>query len=460
MLTPQSVKPVEIAYCSIKSIHTKNLFGHYSYSIHASSKENPLDHPHLLILYGDNGCGKTTILKLILHTLSPIPNKGHRTFIARTRFERFGVELENNTIIEAIRPKGKTEGSFRMRIRQGKTIIAEARFVVDDYGNITNANAPHNKDKLSLYRHLRALVPEFHYLSDDRSIESSVTSEIADEEEIVSDSDDSDELSRRAVRHVRTRRNRLPALDLAINSAVQWFREHALKGADTGSAQANTIYTEIIKQIARHGEEDVATTNSADELQAVIANIAKRNENFSRFGLSTPLEISELQSAIASARKSNQRLIRSILQPYLNGVTARLDALQDLLDVIQTFTDSLNSFYQDKAVNLDLQRGLTIATRGGTERLSPQNLSSGEKQLLLLLCNVLSARDRASVFIIDEPEISLNIKWQRRLIAALLACMAGSRSQLIIATHSMELLAQYRHDVVRLYNAPTATTSG
>jgi len=69
---------------------------------------------------------------------------------------------------------------------------------------------------------------------------------------------------------------------------------------------------------------------------------------------------------------------------------------------------------------------------------------------LLLLCNALHARESASVFVIDEPEISLNIKWQRQLIDALLKTTDGSPVQFVLATHSIPLLGSYRDCVAEL----------
>ncbi|MBN3927049.1 AAA family ATPase [Nostoc sp. NMS4] len=104
---------------------------------------------------------------------------------------------------------------------------------------------------------------------------------------------------------------------------------------------------------------------------------------------------------------------------------------------------------QDKYIRLHVRDGLKIFTQEGKE-LSPETLSSGEKQLLLLFCNTLTARDKATIFIIDEPEISLNIKWQRQLIHALLELTKGSQVQFILATHSIELLSRYNNNVVKL----------
>ena len=91
-----------------------------------------------------------------------------------------------------------------------------------------------------------------------------------------------------------------------------------------------------------------------------------------------------------------------------------------------------------------------IRIKSNTSKLKIDQLSSGEKQLLLLFCNLLPARDNPSIFIIDEPEISLNVEWQRNLIRVLLELTEESPIQFIFATHSIEFLTQYEENVIDL----------
>jgi energy-coupling factor transporter ATP-binding protein EcfA2 len=72
-----------------------------------------------------------------------------------------------------------------------------------------------------------------------------------------------------------------------------------------------------------------------------------------------------------------------------------------------------------------------------TDAIELGDLSSGEKQLLRICTDVLLA-DGAPV-LIDEPELSMHIDWQRKMIPALRALAPDS--QLIIATHSPEIMA-------------------
>ena len=65
----------------IKRIHVAKLFGLYTYdlSVADSTKTNL---SRLLILYGDNGSGKTTILKLLFNLLGFEQGRGQKTFLA------------------------------------------------------------------------------------------------------------------------------------------------------------------------------------------------------------------------------------------------------------------------------------------------------------------------------------------------------------------------------------------
>ncbi|MBK1990990.1 ATP-binding protein, partial [Sphaerospermopsis aphanizomenoides BCCUSP55] len=130
-------------------------------------------------------------------------------------------------------------------------------------------------------------------------------------------------------------------------------------------------------------------------------------------------------------------------------VYARFNALQSIQNLLTTFESTINKFFHDKYIKIHVTDGIKIFTDENLE-LSPDKLSSGEKQLLLLFCNTLTARDKATIFIIDEPEISLNVKWQRQLIDALLELTKGSQVQFILATHSIELLSKYKNHVIKL----------
>lgn len=72
------------------------------------------------------------------------------------------------------------------------------------------------------------------------------------------------------------------------------------------------------------------------------------------------------------------------------------------------------------------------------ERLSPYVLSSGEKQMLIILLTVLTENKEPYVLLMDEPEISLHVEWQQRLIA--LIRQLNPRVQIVLTTHSPAMI--------------------
>src|SRR6266496_4865910 len=92
----------------------ERLFGLYSYSF----EEPTPDLARLMILYGDNGCGKTTILRLIFHLLSKEDDRGHRSYLGGVPFRRFSVTLGDTTEVVAERSGEELIGTHRLTIRK------------------------------------------------------------------------------------------------------------------------------------------------------------------------------------------------------------------------------------------------------------------------------------------------------------------------------------------------------
>jgi predicted ATPase len=80
--------------------------------------------------------------------------------------------------------------------------------------------------------------------------------------------------------------------------------------------------------------------------------------------------------------------------------------------------------------------------------LRPEQLSSGEKQLLILLTQALLCEREPVVYVADEPELSLHVTWQEKLISSIL--QLGGQIQVIVATHSPDIVGPYRNKVVDL----------
>lgn len=432
---------------SVTRIEIEKLFGKYTYAL---SKEvaSTGSLSSLFILYGDNGSGKTTILKLLFHLLSPSEDRGHHSFIAQIPFSKFAVSLAGGTDIVVSREENYLHGPFQIELLEKGKSVSKVKYKVNDSGT------PNGLDK-NLLRRLSELQLSVFFLGDDRVLNSDVFESEETQLQQFFLMSEHGRMGMDPRRFLRASSNvdnmgRDFALKTSIARTENWIREQALKGSNRGSANVHNLYEEIISRIITSGEivsEDLP--HSSQQLILKLKAEEDRSKEFSHFGLMSPLDTKNLISTICNNNEATLPITWNVLKPYLDSVSARLDALQETQDLLKLFVSTVNSFFNDKKIDLHVRTGLKITTENGQE-ISPESLSSGEKQLLLLLCNTLTARDKATIFIIDEPEISLNIKWQRQLIRVLLDFTKGSLVQFLLATHSIELLAQYKRNVVKL----------
>lgn len=425
----------------IKSLRVVELFGHYSYSM--PEKGSTQDVSKLLILYGDNGSGKTTILALLFWLLATHPTKGYKSSVAKTPFSIFEVEFSDGSILRASRKKGALVGTFTLSLSRLDKEIASTVF--DAPGGNVPAAVYEKSSTRALLKAIEAIGVNVYYLSDERTMKTSLDTreDLSESEESVWDVDRYGNVIQRT-KKVGYQAGVVPA----IKRASEWITRQAISDSNIGEENANWTYTQLIKKLAEApmpAPEGVDVEQLCSQLQALEA----RTRSFTQFGLLPALETQDIQIALRRATKDRWTILYKVLKPYIDVADQRLMARQEIKQLVERFIENLNSFLRDKSVSFELSRGIRILAYG-SEQLSPEQLSSGEKQLFMLLCNTLAARSHASIFLIDEPELSLNVKWQRKLIPALLDCTGGSAVQFILASHSLQMLTQHKKLIVRL----------
>ncbi len=421
------------------------LFGHYSYDLPMASETFD---SQLAIIYGENGAGKTTLLKLLHNSVSSAHGRGHKTDILAIPFKSFSAHFSGGVVLRVSRDRA-VAGTYEMEFRRrGQKAITQ---VFADIDGAVPSKGPFAEEQDRFLNEVKkGLELDSYFLADERILDSDLFDE--EQEDVVMETWTN--VEGRLVRstgRARFRTERDRQLNLALRRAVQWVRPQALTGANTGSVNANSIYADVIKRLSMDSgfkdslDPPVTESDIIDE----IKRIAERAANQSRFGLTPRIQTRDLLDAIRQTPPERRGLIINLLQPYLDSNKARLDAMDQLYMSLKAFTEHLNSFLIDKHILFDVRRGLVVRSRQDVV-ISPENLSSGEKHLLMLFCNLLVSRQHPSLFLIDEPELSLNIKWQRKLVPALLSMTTGSQIQLLMATHSIELLSSYTDRVMRL----------
>lgn len=437
----------------IKGICVEKLFDLYDYEI--PGKEDPKNIEKVLILYGDNGSGKTTILRLIFHLLACERTEGHKTFVAKTKFKRLIMKFSNGFKVVADHKGEKLLGTFVMELWKTEERIASTEFLADAENSI-KSGGPNEEENDKFLDTLRNLGLTLYLLGDDRTVR--VTNphkaqrqmyrrRAVEEESTISTWQ---ALAMKSGEELDPEQISVRLLEDSMQRLRGWIRNHVMRGSTRGESNVNVIFSDIIEKIAseqRRGPRKKATRR--EYLVERINKIEQRNKEFSRFGLTSSFNGKKLMDAIDKASTTKFKSIRPIIVPYLYSHEAKLNALDHIQGIIEKFVNTINSFMVDKSISFHVRGGFKIMSRN-KEDLSPRMLSSGERHLLLLFCNAITALDEQSIFIIDEPEISLNIKWQRNLISSLLDCIKDSAVQYVFASHSMQILAQHEDKVVKL----------
>ncbi|KAA6332751.1 hypothetical protein EZS27_018766 [termite gut metagenome] len=434
---------------AITKIEVKELFGLYDYTLPNAES----DISKLLIVYGDNGTGKTTILKLFFYLLATRDNSGYKSRLAETKFKKFSVHFQNGLEIGAYREEASL-GTYEYFISKNKEKIKS--IVLKSNANNTIQLEPGSKDNviyLEILEYIRGLNITIFYLSDDRKILNSLTSErdeIRENKIIINESDIifSKEYEKIAVKKMLNEQ-RL-ALEPAIERLIDWVRNKVISGSRKGEQNSQVIFSNIIKNYITLSNSE-SPIKDKKSLQIELSNLEEKIPPYINFGLLDKLDTQGIRNSIKNAKTEEQiKFLSTVISPFLESINAKLNALEYVSKTINIFLQTVNDYFAGKRIEFHLSTGFSLKQISNNESLDFNWLSSGEKQLLLLLINTITSADDATIFIIDEPEISLNIKWQRKLIKTLLDFSKEKNIQFILATHSFELLSAYKNSITKL----------
>lgn len=132
------------------------------------------------------------------------------------------------------------------------------------------------------------------------------------------------------------------------------------------------------------------------------------------------------------------------------------DKANEIQQNIDELFGIINELFQDTGKTISISKGnnSTLIFHQNENTLHLEQLSSGEKQLLLILLKVFLQEKKPAIIFMDEPEISLHIRWQREIIDRIR--QINPSCQIIIATHSPSMFGAgwgdkvvYMEDIIK-----------
>lgn len=398
---------------------------------------------HLSLLYGENGSGKTTILNMLYCLLSCETNQGNKTRLANIKFTDFRVNFHDNSYVRASR-KDLDQLDYEVEIKGAKG--ASSSWII---------NAPEGRVRLGTSPQIRACMQALReldinivFLTEDRLSRglTSTSSMYPSRNKRFKGAAEWEESISRGAGEFEIEHLKNFYLDRLLDQVEFWFQRSANVGKLLSERQANNFYIDFLDALISDQNRVVVY----DDLLKQLSGLEARIKKLSRFSMMYRVPFNTMMDKVNRIEsKSEKELAIKVLQPYISGIEARVSQLEVVARVFDLYVSSLNSFLARKSIEFNLRRGVFITDSSGA-RISPRDLSSGERQLLHLFSTILISRDLSSIVLIDEPELSLSAKWQRKLANVLVGLNADSDTQLIMATHSVEILTEYKDSVVRL----------
>ena len=131
-----------------------------------------------------------------------------------------------------------------------------------------------------------------------------------------------------------------------------------------------------------------------------------------------------------SERKELRSFLKQLLDIYGNT--------EDEEKAIEVFVGAINSYWSNEAekrFSFNKQTAeAEVHNLYTNAKLSLNMLSSGEKQIISILARMILEPSRKYLVLIDEPELSLSIEWQKRFLVDVVK--GTSCRQLFAITHS------------------------
>ena len=217
-------------------------------------------------------------------------------------------------------------------------------------------------------------------------------------------------------------------------SAGGEFPSHMLKGVklDVEPEDARWIRYDLIRSL----DNNIAATLSEGD-STLRQTLTALSNNMG--GSLLDLQLYQLQRKYLDYQVNIGNRIIEQLQ------AGNMDAAQQLSEKKKRFQDIVDELFVETGKRIIRTENEIRFTQIG-EQLMPYQLSSGEKQMLIILLTVLVEDNLPYVLFMDEPEVSLHIEWQKRLID--LCLELNPNIQIILTTHSPAVIMNGWMDAV------------
>ena len=424
----------------LKELRINKLFGQFNYNI-------KLNETGITIITGPNGFGKSTILKIVeaivekdLYEISQFPfisleakltnkltlkiekNKD-QIFVNNVSFKipnkRVLENLEKRKdlpFIERISPKDYID------LRNNKIISYEEvrdirvryereREITDRLIYLSLDTAKRNKESQAMYKDLNNFLIKF-----KKEIG---TIKFIKEQRLLRKEIDEDEFNY----YPHKREIAIEVINEIPKKIKDEIQNVVLKYSEVSSQLDSTFPKRLFNT-----KEGISQRDYLESLGDVI----NKQEKIQSYKLLNDLKYSSTEYTESYSQA---------LYVYLKDTKQKLEVFDDIVARLDLFTEIVNKKLNYKKVVISNGHGLIVLKEDNSE-LETSKLSSGEQQIIVLYYELIFGVKDKLMLLIDEPEISLHVAWQRELMQDLhkIINLKNGNLNLLISTHAPQVI--------------------
>lgn len=396
----------------ISKIYIENLFGRFNYDI--TTKQGGIT-----IITGPNGFGKSTILQII-NKLS----KADIEYFFKLEFSLLVVEFEDKRQIRIEKTEdGIKIDDINVNVKEIAYIksdisISQMEEMKDsdiyvsktDFSSFVQKSMLHNiyfnvetklKNIMKKLDQIKKLCGDVRFITDQRLLQAKITR--TDEPRVID----------------------------VIRELPKRLKAQISKVSEEYSRVANNLDSTYPKRLfaAKDGIENQS------EYEAYLKDANEKFKKLSNYNL--------VQLSFIDEKDYNQKY-STALKIYFDDFAKKYKVFQDLIAKLDLFTKIINNRLTFKQIRITRDEGFQVVDEDNPQKvLQLSQLSSGEKQEIVLFYELIFDTKKGLLLLIDEPEISLHIAWQKQFLDDLVKVSKQTAVQVIVATHSPQIISKY-----------------
>lgn len=433
----------------IISIKVNNLYGFLNHSIQLREDGST-------IIYGPNGSGKTTFLKIIYALF----DKNFESLFA-FEFESIEIGYADGDVLKI--DKLEVEGSNEL-----SAMAARSELVRDLPENLKKRNGFSTKfifyiwiddgfqEVISLFQYeILGFLKKSSWIFESFFLKEKFkkTFEIDNDDDKAEKKKIFDELLERYINH-----HDFYFIDInrTINIDVLKRDDKDLTDLYKVKSYANEL-SNIIKYAVAKSEETTEKSNKSFPQRMIESFRSQDTKEVNEVDIrekyeKTQKEIDKIIKMGLLFRENNISLPDedvmlsdnelTVLSIYLSDLNRKIELYTDIVNKIEVFKDIVGKKIRNKTMHINMDKGFYFRSKftNPEEDLKLDLLSSGEQHQISLFYQLIFLAQNSTFFLIDEPEISLHVDWQRGFLNGLQKISKIRNHRFLIATHSPQII--------------------